>query len=403
MQQIKSPYIRGFIHFLLVLWTLYSIIPFVMSIITSLYTPRDTISRDLRFFPQALVDNNGLIALIVIGIMMVIFIFMVRGHARETAKLPGWLTYVTFAGVVAVVVGLFIQFTNTIDDDNLLGVTWSNYEELWLSIPAGEFAPVAFGIFVFILVLITIGYNAKRFPRYQTYIYLGIVLTILGAIFALPSIVQFAEFYDFFLNSILITAGTVSVSITIGCFAGYALARYRGVTGFLILFAALGFRALPRMAFILPYYYFAQISGLFDTHFLLIITFVAINQPFTIWMLRSFFMEIPRELEEAAMIDGCSRWTAFVRVIIPVVWPGIITTALFSLLLAYNEFLMANILTATILTLPVGISPYTSGEGLRLIALANASAVSITLPIIIIIIFFQRYLIQGLVGGAVKG
>ena len=157
------------------------------------------------------------------------------------------------------------------------------------------------------------------------------------------------------------------------------------------------------MAFILPYYYFAQLSGLYDTFPLLIVTFVAINQPFTIWMLRSFFMEIPRELEEAAMIDGCNRLTGFVRVIVPIVWPGIITTALFTLLLAYNEFLLARLLTATNSTLPVGISRYTSGEDARLIPLSNASAVSITLPIVFIIIFFQRYLIKGLAGGAVKG
>ena len=219
----------------------------------------------------------------------------------------------------------------------------------------------------------------------------------------LPGLIQFAEFYDYFLNSVIVTVGTVLISISIGCLAGYGLARYSGIAGVVILFVALAFRALPRMAFILPYYYFAQISGLYGTFPLLIITFVAINQPFTIWMLRSFFMEIPRELEEAAMIDGCNRLTSFVRVIVPIVWPGIITTALFTLLLAYNEFLLARLLTATNSTLPVGISRYTSGEDARLIPLSNASPVSISLPIVFIIIFFQRYLIKGLAGSAVKG
>jgi multiple sugar transport system permease protein len=142
---------------------------------------------------------------------------------------------------------------------------------------------------------------------------------------------------------------------------------------------------------------------LYDTYFLLIITFVAINQPFTIWMLRSFFMDIPKELEEAALIDGCNRLTAFLRVILPISWPGIITTALFTLLLAYNEFLLARLLTSTLWTMPVGISRFTSGEDIRLLPLSNASAVSITIPIIFIIIFFQRNLIKGLAGGAVKG
>ena len=157
------------------------------------------------------------------------------------------------------------------------------------------------------------------------------------------------------------------------------------------------------MAFILPYYYFAQVTGLYDTYALLIITFVAINQPFTIWMLRSFFMEVPREIEEAAMIDGCNRLTGFIRVIVPISWPGIITTSLFTLLLAYNEFLLARLLTSSLWTLPVGISRFTSGEDIRLITLSNASAVSITLPIVVLIIFFQRNLVKGLAGGAVKG
>ncbi|MGV2434449.1 MAG UNVERIFIED_CONTAM: carbohydrate ABC transporter permease [Anaerolineae bacterium] len=165
----------------------------------------------------------------------------------------------------------------------------------------------------------------------------GMVGIILGVIVWLPQWFELAEFYGFFLNSVIVTVGTLAISISIGC-GGYALARYSGVTGVVILFVALAFRALPRMVFILPYYFFAQISGLYDTYFLLIITFVAINQPFTIWMLRSFFMEIPRELEEAAMIDGCNRYTAFLRVILPIAWTGIITTSLFTLLLAYNEF-----------------------------------------------------------------
>jgi len=168
--------------------------------------------------------------------------------------------------------------------------------------------------------------------------------------------------YNYFLNSVVVTVGTVLISISIGCLAGYGLARYSGIAGVVILFAALAFRALPRMAFILPYYYFAQLSGLYDTFPLLIVTFVAINQPFTIWMLRSFFMEIPKDLEESAMVDGAGRLVAFARVIIPVMWPGIVATALFTLLLAYNEFLLVRILTQTNWTLPVAISRFTGGD-----------------------------------------
>ncbi len=114
-------------------------------------------------------------------------------------------------------------------------------------------------------------------------------------------------------------------------------------------------------------------------------------------------MDIPRELEESAMVDGCNRLTAFIRVIIPIVWPGIIATALFSLLLAYNEFLLVRLLTQTNWTLPVAISRYTGGEDPRHLTLAAASAVSATIPIVILILFFQKHLVKGLSAGAVKG
>jgi len=204
-------------------------------------------------------------------------------------------------------------------------------------------------------------------------------------------------------NSVIVTVGTLAISITVGSLAGYGLARYSGLLGVVILVTALAFRALPSMALVLPFYYLGQLSGLYDTHILLILVLVATNQPFTIWMLRSFFMEIPREIEEAAMIDGAGRLEAFVRVIIPIMWPGIITTALFTLLLAYNNFLLPKILTQTNWTLPVGIAQFTGGEDPGYITLAAAGSVSITLPIIIVVVLFQRHLIKGLAFGAVKG
>jgi len=103
------------------------------------------------------------------------------------------------------------------------------------------------------------------------------------------------------------------------------------------------------------------------------------------------------------MVDGAGRLVAFVRVIIPVMWPGIVATALFTLLLAYNEFLLVRILTQTNWTLPVAISRFTGGEDPRHLTLAAAAAVSATVPIIIVILFFQKQLIKGLAAGAVKG
>ena len=281
--------------------------------------------------------------------------------------------------------------------------TSKNYVDLWLQAPVEEFMPYAIGIIIILAVLILLGVFAHKLPVKKSYIYIGIALVILAIIFGLPKFVQMAEFYSYFLNSIVVTIGVVITSISIGCLAGYGLARYRGLMGVIILVVALAFRALPGTAFVLPYFYLGRMSGLFDTYFLLIISLVAVNQPFTIWMLRSFFMEIPREIEEAAMIDGAGRLQSFLRVIIPIMWPGIITTALFSLMLAYSDFFFANTLTLTKWTLPVGIVQFTGGEDPGYISLASAAAVSISIPIVFVIIFFQKYLIKGLGAGAVKG
>lgn len=224
-----------------------------------------------------------------------------------------------------------------------------------------------------------------------------------------PTLAHYAElwlqrgFGGYFLNTAIVTAGTVLISISIGAVAGYALARYPGQLGFWLLILALIFRALPRTAILLPFYQLSRTFGIFDTHALLIMVLVSINQPFTIWMMRSFFMTIPAEIEEAAMVDGCGRFQAFLRAIVPLMWPGVITTSLFTFLLAYNEFLMPLILTATrAQTLPVAISQF-GGEDIRFWSLSAAGAISITLPVVVLILIFQRRIVGGLVQGAVKG
>lgn len=281
--------------------------------------------------------------------------------------------------------------------------TWKNYQELWLrSIPENG-ATIGYFILLTVVVLISLLLFARYIPVRNSFIYAFVVIAFGLLLWGIPRLVDTAKFYDYFLNTIIVTIGTVVISISIGCLAGYSLARYAGYASVVILIAALAFRALPRLAFILPYYWIGTATNLLDTRFLVIITLVAVNQPFTIWMLRSFFMDIPRELEESAMVDGCNRLTAFTRVIIPIMWPGIISTALFSLLLAYNEFLLVRLLTQTKWTLPVAISRFTGGEDPRHLTLAAASAVSATIPIVFVILFFQKNLVKGLAAGAVKG
>jgi multiple sugar transport system permease protein len=334
MEKINNPIGRIFIHIILILFAVYSIVPFFWTTLQSFKTVKDAFSRTPKFI-----------------------------------------------------------FTPT----------WQNYQELWLrSLPENG---TQIGLFLLFAVAILIGLLlfANRIPIRNSVVYIFVIFGVVALLWGIPRLVETAKFYDYFINTIIVTGGTVVVSISIGCLAGYALARYSGLFAVSILVAALGFRALPRLAFILPYYSIGSATNTLDTYFLIIITLVAINQPFTIWMLRSFFMEIPNEIEEAAMIDGASRLTAFTKVIIPIMWPGIISTALFSLLLAYNEFLLVRLLAQTTWTLPVAISRFTGGEDPRHLTLAAASAVSATIPIILVILFFQRNLVKGLASGAVKG
>jgi ABC-type glycerol-3-phosphate transport system permease component len=213
------------------------------------------------------------------------------------------------------------------------------------------------------------------------------------------------RFWIKFLNSTIITIGVCVVSLTIGCLAAYGLARYGGALGFWLLLTALIFRALPHVT-LLPFYKLTSVEwGIWNRYETLIVILVAINQPFTIWMLRSFFMNIPKELDEAAQVDGCSRVEAFFKVILPVMWPGIITTGLFSFLLAYNDFLISSqMMNADKMTMTSALSAYMNADDdLYKMMMGVAGAVSITAPLVVLVLFFQRQLVSGLTQGAVKG
>jgi multiple sugar transport system permease protein len=210
-------------------------------------------------------------------------------------------------------------------------------------------------------------------------------------------------FLAFLWNSLVIAAGTVVVSVPAGTLAAYGLARLRSRYASGLMFGLLTVRILPQILLALPFFVMARWLNLVDTYFMMIMAMVAMNQPFTIWLMRSFFVDVPVELDEAAMIDGCNRWQAFRLVVLPAVRPGLAVTALFSMLLAYNEFLFALILTGPhTKTLPVAIAEY-GGEDINYWSLSAAGAVGIMLPAVIFTILVQRHLIRGLTFGAVKG
>ncbi|MFL2812425.1 MAG: carbohydrate ABC transporter permease [Paracoccaceae bacterium] len=207
------------------------------------------------------------------------------------------------------------------------------------------------------------------------------------------------------LNTFIICFFVVCTSLTIGTLGGYALSRSSYQYTFWLLVIALIFRAMPPITlvagYMLPFFEW-NIWGILPTT---IVVLVAINQPFTLWMLHSFFQNIPKELDESAKVDGCTQFEAFRFVIIPAMWPGVITTGLFSFLLAYNDFAVTSMLLAeNNRTMVPAIAAflgttYTEGN----IMFAVAAVVSTTIPLFLLVMFFQKQIVSGLTAGAVKG
>ena len=213
------------------------------------------------------------------------------------------------------------------------------------------------------------------------------------------------EFYKQFFNTVIVTSGVVIISLTVGTLAGYGLARTNSMMAFWLLIAALLFRALPHSVLVTGYLEPFINYGLYGKRTAVIILLVAINQPFTIWMLRSFFMNIPQDLDEAAQIDGCSPFQAFWKIIVPLMWPGVITTGLFSFLLAYNDYLVASLLLdgQSQTMVPAIIQYFNMETKMTDLVEAIAAAASITAPLFLLVMFFQKQIISGLTTGAVKG
>ena len=213
------------------------------------------------------------------------------------------------------------------------------------------------------------------------------------------------DFWRAAFNTVIVTLCVTAISLTLGTLGGYALARSGKNYAFWILIAALVFRAMPHITlvsgYLLPFFQL-NIWGVLPTS---IIVLVAINQPFTLWMLHSFFLSIPKDLDESAMVDGCTRFQAFRMVIMPVMWPGVVTTGLFSFLLGYNDFAVtAMLLSADNQTMVPKISSFLGSiQETGNVMFAVAAVVSATVPLFILVLFFQRQIVSGLTAGAVKG
>lgn len=211
-------------------------------------------------------------------------------------------------------------------------------------------------------------------------------------------------FLRYLFNTLIIAIGTVCISVPVASLAAYGFVRQTGRKAVIlaILLLLLAIRMFPQMLLVIPYFMIAKTLHLQDTHIIVILIMVAFNQPFAIWLMRGFFISVPRELDEAAVIDGCSHLGTLIRIILPVVTPGIATTAIFSFLLAYNNFLFPLILTGPkAKTLPVAIAAY-GAEKIQYWSISAAGVTGIVIPIIIIMLFLQKQFVRGLTSGALK-
>jgi multiple sugar transport system permease protein len=213
-------------------------------------------------------------------------------------------------------------------------------------------------------------------------------------------------FLQYALNSLIIAVSTTIVSLVLGTMAGYALARFRypGRWRYHISFWILSTRMMPPIVTIIPLYLAFNYLSMLNTKPAVVIAYTAFNLPFATWMMKSYFQDLPVELEEAAMVDGDTRWGAFLRIALPLARPGLAATAIFSLIISWNEFLLALILTLTerSQTLPIGIAGRVTqyntywGE-------ISAAGFTACIPILIFAFIVQRHLVRGLSFGAVKG
>ena len=213
------------------------------------------------------------------------------------------------------------------------------------------------------------------------------------------------DFGSFLLNSLAVTVISVALALVAGTLGAYAIARFRLPFGLerKVGVALLTLRIVPAVVILVPIYLLMLKLRLLDTWLGLIITYTAVNITFVVWMMESFIREIPVDLEEAAMVDGDTRMTAFRRITLPLALPGVVATAIFAIIVTFNEFMFALVLTATprAMTMPRGTATLIGRIDTDWASMAAAGVLG-ALPIVVFALFVQRHLVRGLTLGAVK-
>ena len=211
-----------------------------------------------------------------------------------------------------------------------------------------------------------------------------------------------------FRNSIIAALGSMVFSVVIGSMAGYGLSRFSYYWKWLkwrndnIAFWIISQRFLPPALFVVPFLMIYAASGLIDTHIGLIIIYTMFNIPFTIWIMRDFFNTLPASLEESALVDGATRLQAFLRIVLPLCGPGLASVAIFSFVFSWNEFLYALMLTNfDAITIPVLIAGMNNTRGVQWWYISALTLFAVS-PVVLLGLFMERFIVKGLVTGALK-
>jgi multiple sugar transport system permease protein len=220
---------------------------------------------------------------------------------------------------------------------------------------------------------------------------------------------QTVDFERYFINSLIICTSAALLATAFAAGAGYALARFRFRGGTALSLGVVGTQLIPGSLFLLPVFMgFVWLKqntplALFDTHIGMILVYTAFFTPVAIYFMRYFFAAIPRDLEEAAMVDGCTRFSAFLKIVLPAAAPGLVATFVYAFLFAWDELLFVAALTqSSAETIPIGIRNFIGNYQERTAQLMAAGVVS-TLPVLLAFFLTQRWLIKGITAGAVKG
>jgi len=207
----------------------------------------------------------------------------------------------------------------------------------------------------------------------------------------------------YFANSFIVAILSTLISLVLGSFAAYGFARYNWKKREDRAFWVLSNKFLPAMAVVIPYFTMAAAFKLLDTQLLLVICYTTFNIPFTIWMMRGFIEDLPKELEEAAFVDGCTRMQSIRHIVFPLILPGLVATSIFCIINSWNEFVFANFLTTiNAKTVPTSVMMYLSVSGVKWGEMA-ATGVLAVLPVMLFAISVQKHMVRGLTFGSVKG